>query len=69
MVWLDREDSDRLEPLVEKILNEAIVQGSDRLQQALIAKLAEKVLGERQLEDVNPILTKVSSQKRFPKSS
>ena len=32
------EDSDRLEPLVEKILNEAILQGSDRLQQALIAK-------------------------------
>lgn len=69
LVWLDREDSDRLEPLVEKILNEAIVQGSGRLQQALIAKLAEKVLGERQLEDVNPISTKVSSQKRFPKSS
>jgi hypothetical protein len=46
LIWLDREDSDRLEPLVEKILNEAIVQGSDRLQQALIAKLAEKVLGE-----------------------
>ena len=69
LVWLDREDSDRLEPLVEKILNEAIVQGSDRLQQALIAKLAEKVLGERQLEDVNLISTKVSSQKRSPKSS
>ncbi len=69
LVWLDREDSDRLEPLVEKILNEALVQGSDRLQQALIAKLAEKVLGERQLEDVNPISTKVSSQKRFSKSS
>jgi len=69
LVWLDREDSDRLEPLVEKILNEAIVQGNDRLQQALIAKLAEKVLGERQLEDVNLISTKVSSQKRSPKSS
>ncbi|WP_055073589.1 hypothetical protein [Pseudanabaena sp. 'Roaring Creek'] len=69
LIWLDREDSDRLEPLVEKILNEAIVQGNDRLQQALIAKLAEKVLGERQLEDVNLISTKVSSQKRSPKSS
>ena len=69
LVWLDREDSDRLEPLVEKILNEAIVQGNDRLQQALIAKLAEKVLGERQLEGINPISTKVSSQKRSPKSS
>jgi hypothetical protein len=69
LIWLDREDSDRLEPLVEKILNEAIVQGSDRLQQALIAKLAEKVLGERQLEGINPISTKVSSQKRSPKSS
>jgi hypothetical protein len=45
------------------------VQGSDRLQQALIAKLAEKVLGERQLEGINPISTKVSSQKRSPKSS
>ncbi|BBC26830.1 hypothetical protein [Pseudanabaena sp. ABRG5-3] len=69
LIWLDREDSDRLEPLVEKILNEAIVQGNDRLQQALIAKLAEKVLGEQQLEDVNLISTKVSSQKRSPKSS
>jgi len=47
LIWLDREDSDRLEPLVEKILNEAIVQGSDRLQQALIAKLAEKVLNKK----------------------
>jgi hypothetical protein len=69
LVWLDREDSDRLEPLVEKILNGALVQGNDRLQQALIAKLAEKVLGERQLEGINPISTKVSSQKRSPKSS
>lgn len=47
MIWLDPQDSDRLEPLVEKILNEAIVQGSDRLQQALIAKLAERVLNNK----------------------
>ncbi|MEI6064545.1 MAG: hypothetical protein WCQ26_08130, partial [Pseudanabaena sp. ELA748] len=44
LVWLDREDSDRLEPLVEKILSEEGMRGSDRLQQALIAKLAERVL-------------------------
>ena len=47
LIWLDPQDSDRLEPLVEKILNEAIVQGSDRLQQALIAKLAERVLNNK----------------------
>lgn len=40
LVWLDREDSDQLEPLVEKILHE--VQGN--LQSALIAKLAERIL-------------------------
>jgi hypothetical protein len=45
LVWLDPEDSDRLEVLVEKILREESVQGSDRLQQALIAKLAERVMG------------------------
>jgi len=45
LIWLDPEDSDRLELLVEKILREEIVQGSDRLQQALIAKLAERVMG------------------------
>ena len=44
MIWLDPQDSDRLELLVEKILSEEGLQGSDRLQQALIAKLAERVL-------------------------
>jgi hypothetical protein len=44
LIWLDPKDSDRLEVLVEKILSEESVQGSDRLQQALIAKLAERVL-------------------------
>ncbi|MBD2152448.1 hypothetical protein H6F44_20340 [Pseudanabaena sp. FACHB-1277] len=45
LIWLDPKDSDRLEVLVEKILSEESVQGSDRLQQALIAKLAERVMG------------------------
>ncbi len=45
LIWLDPKDSDRLEALVEKILSEESVQGSDRLKQALIAKLAERVMG------------------------
>ncbi|MFN9887746.1 MAG: hypothetical protein ACK54M_18405, partial [Pseudanabaena sp.] len=45
LIWLDPKDSDRLEVLVEKILSEESVQGSDRLKQALIAKLAERVMG------------------------
>lgn len=47
LIWLDPEDSDRLELLVEKILSEEGMQGSDRLQQALIAKLAERVLNNK----------------------
>ncbi|MCA6592349.1 MAG: hypothetical protein IM537_14345 [Pseudanabaena sp. M57BS1SP1A06MG] len=46
LIWLDPKDSDRLEVLVEKILSEESVQGSDRLKQALIAKLAERVMGD-----------------------
>ncbi|MFN4869452.1 MAG: hypothetical protein ACK5LD_06210 [Pseudanabaena sp.] len=45
LIWLDPKDSDRLEVLVEKILSEESVQGSDHLKQALIAKLAERVMG------------------------
>ena len=45
LIWLDPKDSDRLEVLVEKILSEESVQGSNRLKQALIAKLAERVMG------------------------
>jgi hypothetical protein len=47
LVWLDREDSDRLEVLVDKILSGLMIKDDARLQQALIAKLAEKVLGDR----------------------
>jgi hypothetical protein len=45
MVWIEEEDRDRLDPLLEEILNRAIFQGNDRLQQALVAKLTERVLG------------------------
>jgi len=46
LVWLDREDSDRLEVLVDKILDGLMIEDEDRLQQALIAKLAERVLNK-----------------------
>ncbi len=46
LVWLDHEDSDRLEVLVDKILNGLMIEEEDRLQQALIAKLAERVLNK-----------------------
>jgi len=42
LIWLDPKDSDRLEPLIDKILSE--VQGN--LQPALIAKLAERILNQ-----------------------
>jgi len=43
MVWIDKEDSDRLEPVLEDILSKAIFQGNDRLKQALIVRLSEEV--------------------------
>ncbi len=45
MVWIEEEDRDRLDPLLEEILNRAILRGNDQLQQALVAKLTERVLG------------------------
>lgn len=43
MVWMDHEQQQKIDPLVEKILAECDVP---QLQQALLTRLAERILGE-----------------------
>lgn len=53
MVWMDHEQQQRIDPLVEKILAECNVP---QLQQALLTRLAERVLGEGLVKVATPPL-------------
>lgn len=52
MVWLDSEKSDRVESLVEEFLGTLDLYDDAQLQQALVARLAERVLGAESQENV-----------------
>jgi len=47
MVWVDQEQQQRLDSLIESVLAEC---GDPQLQQALLARLSERVLGEADLK-------------------
>jgi len=70
MVWIDPEDDYFLESLVEEIINDKGLEKNDRMQQALIAKLAERVLmskysGKFAAIPSAPTLTNYSRSKLF----
>jgi len=48
MVWVDQEQQQQIDPLIELMLAEC---GDLQLQQALLARLTERILGE---SSVNP---------------
>ncbi len=47
MVWVDQEQQQRVDPLIESVLAEC---GDLQLQQALLARLTERVLGETEVK-------------------
>ncbi len=50
MVWLDDQKHDRMESLVQEFLTQLSAYDDPQLQQALVARLAEKVLGETEAQ-------------------
>jgi len=53
VVWVDNEKMDRINELVNEILENPLLKDNSQLQEAFIAQLTEKVLGEKPPENVN----------------
>jgi hypothetical protein len=71
MVWVDNETTEQIESLVNKVLQEPLLLDNPQLQQAFVAKLTEKVLGNPSGENLTKITHKkiskaINSQKRQP---
>lgn len=47
VVWVDQEKEELIDQLVNQVLNETVLKGDSRLQQAFVAKLNERVLGQQ----------------------
>lgn len=67
MVWMDHEQQAKVDPLIEKVLAECgdratSPQEARQLQQALLTRLTEKVLGEEALSSAAP-----AAEARSPK--
>jgi len=45
IVWVDHESEEQIEALVDEILRKPLLQNNPQLQQALLAKLSERILG------------------------
>lgn len=62
MVWLDNKQQNRINDLVEEFLGKLTLYDDPQLQQALVAKLAERVLGADSQQDVSQLQTKQKSR-------
>lgn len=62
MVWLDNKQQNRINDLVEEFLGKLTLYDDPQLQQALVAKLAERVLGADSQEDVSQLRTRQQSR-------
>ncbi len=69
MVWLDNRQQTHINELVEEFLGRLSLYGDPQLQQALVAKLAERVLGADSQKDVSQLETKQQSRKDGGKKS
>jgi hypothetical protein len=63
IVWVDHESEDQIEALVNEILQKPLLKNNPQLQQALLAKLSDRILGSaaseqnlRKIERPNPEL-------------
>ena len=65
IVWIDRESDALIAELVDKALDEAALKDNYRLQQAFVAKLNEKVLGQqKQYASGNEIAKRSKNQRK-----
>jgi hypothetical protein len=53
LVYVDHEQTDQVDKLVQEVLEKPPLKDNPQLQQAFVAKLTEKVLGEKPPENVN----------------
>ncbi|MEB3884306.1 hypothetical protein [Lyngbya sp. CCY1209] len=63
MVWVEHESEDKIEALVEDILQNSLVRDNPQLQQALVAKLTERVLGAVSQENIAQMQEKRQTRK------
>jgi len=61
-VWVEHEQSQKLDQLVEKVLQEEILRDNPQFREAFVAKLTERVLGSSIGENVTPM--RGTAQKR-----
>ena len=64
VVWVDQENETLLDQLVEKALNEVTLKDNHRLQQAFVAKLNEKVLGQQKDASENELLKRSENRRK-----
>ena len=64
VVWVDQESETLLDQLVDKALNEVTLKDNHRLQQAFVAKLNEKVLGQQKDASENELLKRSKSRRK-----
>ena len=64
IVWIDQENETLLDQLVDTALNEVMLKDNYRLQQAFVAKLNEKVLGQQRQKASENELLKQSRKRR-----